>query len=107
MVSSTDSGSTVLLEVSGEVDADSVGELRDKVLSCLVRGRPAEVIVDLRRVTLLDSAALGTLVGCHRAAEAAGARLVLRDPPAFVRRVIFVTGLGGLFGLAGEHTGQH
>jgi len=90
---------TIRIELVGELDLDTVGMVRDEVLALLARSRPAEVCLDMSQVSMVDSTAVGTLVGCHRAVEAAGARLELANPSPFVRRVLWVSGLQGLFGL--------
>jgi len=90
------------IELAGELDHACVGALHDEVLSLLAGERPARIVVDMRLVTLADSAVLGMLVSCHRAAAAAGVPLVIADPSPFVRRVLWVSGLLGLFGLPTE-----
>lgn len=89
----------VRIELAGELDVDTVGPVRDEVLAALARDRPSRVVVGMRRVSFVDSTAVGTLVGCQRASAAAGARLVLSDPSPFVLRVLWLSGLSGLFGL--------
>jgi anti-anti-sigma factor len=92
-------GDAVRIELAGELDLDTVGAVRDDVLVALARDRPSTVVIGMRQVSFIDSTAVGVLVGCQRAAAAAGARLVLSDPSPFVRRLLWVSGLLGLFGL--------
>ena len=93
---------TSRIELAGELDHDCVGLLHDEVLAILARERPDRIVVDMRLVSLADSTTLGTLVSCHRAAAAAGVELTIADPSPFVRRVLWVSGLLGLFGLSGQ-----
>jgi anti-sigma B factor antagonist len=81
------------------LDLDTVGPVRDEVLAALARDRTATVLVGMRQLSFVDSTAVGTLVRCQRAADAAGAKLVLANPSPFVLRVLWVSGLLGLFGL--------
>jgi anti-anti-sigma factor len=98
-VTSGAAADVVRIELAGELDLDTVGPVRDEVLAALARGRPTTVVIGMRQVSFVDSTAVGTLVGCQRAADAAGARLVLAEPSPFVLRVLWVSGLLGLFGL--------
>ena len=95
--STSDAAGTAHIALAGELDQDCVALLHDEVLSVLSRDRPRDIVVDLRLVTLADSTALGTLVSCHRAAAAAGATFSIANPSPFVRRVLWVSGLLGLF----------
>ncbi|SNT65521.1 anti-anti-sigma factor [Asanoa hainanensis] len=91
---------TARIRLVGEFDGANAGLLHDEVLALLSRIRLSRIVVDMHLVTLADSTALGTLVSCHRAAAAAGAVLTIEAPSPFVRRVLWVSGLQGLFGLA-------
>ncbi|MDG4824967.1 STAS domain-containing protein [Asanoa sp. WMMD1127] len=91
---------TARIRVAGELDTANAGLLLDEVLALLSRDQLSRMIIDMHLVTLVDSTALGTLVSCHRAAAAAGATLTIQAPSPFVRRVLWVSGLLGLFGLA-------
>jgi anti-anti-sigma factor len=93
---------TSRIELAGELDHDCVGLVHDEVLAILAREHPRRIVIDMHLVPLADSAALGTLVSCHRAAAAAGAELTISDPSPFVHRVLWVSGLLGLFGLTGQ-----
>lgn len=88
------------IELVGELDVDAVGPVRDEVLAALARHKPSTMIIEMRRVSFVDSTAVGALVGCHRAATAAGAQLVLAEPSPFVLRILWLSGLSGLFGLS-------
>lgn len=88
-----------VVEASGELDMAVSGELRAAVAAI----SPAQVdwiIVDLSAVTLIDSSAVKELVDAHHGAAASGQILIVRDPRPIVARVLRVTGVATLLGVA-------
>ncbi|MEJ3746979.1 anti-sigma factor antagonist [Actinomycetes bacterium KLBMP 9797] len=94
-------GSTVRLELRGEIDLATAGEVRDAVIAALARYDPSTVVLDLQQVSFIDSIGIGELVKCQRAATACGATLTLENLALFPRRQLWATGLLGLFGFTG------
>jgi anti-anti-sigma factor len=83
----------------GEVDADNSHELRETVSVLLLGERPPALIrVDMSQVRFIDSVGIGALVACYHAAAASGIRLVVSNPTSYVHRILYVSGLLGLFG---------
>jgi anti-anti-sigma factor len=56
----------VIAEVAGDMDLSTVPGLRERLLEAAGGGEP--LIVDLNRVSFIDSAGLGVLVGVARRA---------------------------------------
>jgi anti-anti-sigma factor len=83
-----------VVSVRGDLDSQTSLHLR----SCLRKLSDAgdEVVVDLERVTFIDSAGIGALVDAHRHAEQVGRSLVLRSPGRTTRRILEMTGIGDL-----------
>ena len=81
----------VVATVAGEIDISTVGGLRERLFE-LAEGREP-LIVDLDRVTFIDSTGLGALVGTsRRAAEHGGSlRAVCAQPRT--RRLLWLTGV--------------
>ena len=81
----------VIAAVTGEIDISTVGGLRERLFE-LAEGREP-LIVDLDRVTFIDSAGLGALVGTsRRAAEHGGTlRAVCTQPQT--RKLLWMTGV--------------
>lgn len=80
--------------VSGEVDLSSSTDLRTCLRETL--GEFRRVVVDLGGLTFIDSSGLSALVDAHRTARASGGVVVLRDPPALLRRLLAITSLDSL-----------
>ena len=94
----TGAGGTVHIQPIGEIDSDNAHEIREAVSGLLATGRPKLIKVDMAGVTFIDSVGIGALVGCYHTAAASGVRLVVCNPTAYVHRLLYVSGLLGLFG---------
>ncbi|WP_446212487.1 STAS domain-containing protein [Micromonospora sp. IBSANI012] len=88
------------MSVAGEVDFATSGELRaalDAVLADLT-GTPVEV--DLAEVPFLDSSGVHVLLDAYAWAAARDCPLVVANARPVVRRVLEITGVLALLGLA-------
>jgi anti-anti-sigma factor len=86
------------IRLRGEIDVDTAGEVRDVVAGVLARSRPAQINLNLRLVSFIDSVGISALVAGFQTAQVSGVRLVVTEPSRFVHRQLWVTGLLGLFG---------
>lgn len=89
------SGAASVVEVGGEVDLHSANQLRDELLKAAEGENPC-VVVDLSRVSFIDSTGLGVLVGALKRVRETGV-LSLVCPQRSVRRVFEITGLMQVF----------
>lgn len=80
------------LELIGEVDLSTVDPLKLR-LELAERDEPETIVVDLRRVTFMDSIGLGVLVSHHLRAGQAGRRLVLVQGPRAIQDLFELTGM--------------
>ncbi|MGK5550335.1 STAS domain-containing protein [Actinomadura kijaniata] len=85
-------GPLAVVLAGGEVDLGSSPELRDHLLAVLCHLGPW-LVLDLTRVTFVDSSGLAVLVDFWRRARAAGGELFLVGPSGAVARKLEVTGL--------------
>jgi anti-sigma B factor antagonist len=87
-----------VVTASGELDLCGADALR-RELDRVHDAGAVRLIVDLLRVTFLDSTALGVLVGAAKRQRARGGRIVLAIDDPRTLRVFEVTGLDGVFSL--------
>lgn len=81
-----------LLCLAGRLDVVAAADMRSALAEALDHG-VGDLTLDLAAVDGIDATGLGVLVGAHRRAGRAGRRLVLRDVPPAVARVLLVTHL--------------
>ena len=87
----------VEVPVSGELDLASAPPLRAALHECIEAHPGAEVLVDLSKLTFIDSSGLGLLVGALKKARAAGGDLRVVRCPARLRPAFDVTSLDRVF----------
>ncbi|MFD1427086.1 anti-sigma B factor antagonist [Kroppenstedtia sanguinis] len=81
----------ITLIVSGEVDAYTAPQLRERLMPlCQKIG---EVRLDLSQVEYMDSTALGVLIGAYKQLRARQGRLVLTGMSPRLKRLFRITGL--------------
>jgi anti-sigma B factor antagonist len=93
---------TATVSVHGEIDFSNSDDVADGIRAALADWSPAELRIDLAAATFIDSTGLGALIEGYRAASDAQTRFVVVNPTITFRRVLVVTGLDDLFGLAAE-----
>ena len=81
----------VIAEVTGDMDMSAVAGLREHLFGLADSGQP--LIVDLNRITFIDSAGLGVLIGAaSRAGEHGGSLHAVCSRPQ-PRRLLWLTGV--------------
>lgn len=79
--------------LAGELDLSAVACVEEAVEQSLNDPRVAVIVLDLARVTFLDSSALGAIVRGRRAAIGRSRRLIVANATGHVRRVLDITGV--------------
>jgi anti-anti-sigma factor len=91
-ISVSGSGSTVEITLTGELDVASDRRLSE-LLKQLAEGGTTNVVIDLRGVTLMDSAGLRWLITADALSQAEGFRLWIVRGPGAVERTLAATGM--------------
>ncbi|GAC1318056.1 MAG: STAS domain-containing protein [Acidimicrobiales bacterium] len=94
-VDHTTTGAVVALD--GIVDMSTAPELRATLLPLVVAGEA--LVLDLERVTFVDSTGLSVLVAAHRRSRVTGSRFVLANPSDELRQVLRMTHLDLVFAI--------
>lgn len=105
-VSSTRIGYRMVVDVGGDIDLATAGELRADLSSILSSGEP-EVWIDLNRVSFLDSNGLHVLVDVAGELRADGRRLAIICGPGRVLRTIGLAGLDGHLPIFPDRASAH
>lgn len=91
-ISVNGSGSTVEITLTGELDVASDRRLSE-TLKQVADGTTTNVVIDLRGVTLMDSAGLRWLITADALSQAEGFRLWIVRAPGAVERTLAATGM--------------
>jgi anti-sigma B factor antagonist len=94
-------GARVRLDAAGDLDLDTAPKLLTEVVRQLEAGAK-ELVIDLTELAFIDSSGLGTLVGCWRRAQQAGATLVVANPNEDVSMTLEITGLDQILPIRDE-----
>jgi anti-sigma B factor antagonist len=81
----------VLAEISGDIDISTAAGLRERLFELADHGKP--LIVDLNRITFIDSTGLGALVAVARRADAHGGSLHAVCSQPHTRKLLWLTGV--------------
>lgn len=85
-----------LVTVTGELDIATAPQLRE-TFTDVVAGSSGHVVVDLDRVSFIDSTGLGSLVAGYKALSAQSRQLALVCNSTRTRRLLEITGMTRLF----------
>ena len=91
---------TAHVAVLGEIDFSNADEVAQAFRDAVTDWSPPALQVDLRAATFMDSTGLGALIEGYRAATEYNIRFLVVNPSPTFRRVLTVTGLCELFGMA-------
>jgi anti-sigma B factor antagonist len=84
-----------VLTPEGELDLITVPELEQRLVDALEAG---DTVLELSRVSFIDSTGIALLVSISALARERGVRLELRDPSPHVERLIKLTGVASMLG---------
>ena len=79
----------VLYELSGAINAYTLGELEQKLYDAIARDN---VVLDLSKVSEIDYSGMGTIMAAFNDGEAKGHALYLLSPSAESREAVDATG---------------
>jgi anti-anti-sigma factor len=82
-----------IVTAAGEIDYSAVTALRERLFDVAASGAP--LVVDLDRVSCIDSVGLATLVGAANRAAAHGGSMQVACARPKIRQLVRLTGLDG------------
>lgn len=85
------------LSVAGDIDLDVANQLAAMGLLSLKSTDATSLVIDLGKVTFMDSTGLGALISIRNAATGVSKGLSLRSVPERVLKLLTLTGLDKVF----------
>jgi len=94
-----------ILSLSGEVDAFTAQQLRDRLFPLVQQGSEKSVTIDLEHVSYMDSTGIGIIIGALKAAAQSGCQLQLDKVPSRIDRLFRITGLHEIISITSSAEG--
>lgn len=94
-VSVSERGNLLVVVLSGEIDLQNSGEVREAVLDCLHQQRP--VVVDMGGIAYIDSSGVASLVEGFQVARTKGTAFMLASVSPAAMRVLRLARLDRVF----------
>jgi anti-sigma B factor antagonist len=92
----TEQGGVTVVAFAGEFDAFNLADVAKQIDALIDDGR-VRVVFDLRRLSFINSSALGYIIKARKKAQAGGGDVVLAQPSNFFRKTLVTLGLDKLF----------
>ena len=85
-------GRTMIVMIEGDVDHHNSRQIRSKIDTKIFVQRPDELILDLSRVSFMDSSGLGLILGRYAKAVELGIAFKVANPTPQIRRILDLAG---------------
>ena len=90
----------LLVEITEEIDHHAAERIRRKVDDEITRYMPRKTIFDFSRVTFMDSAGIGMLIGRYKMMKLIGGSLEIVNISQTVRRILEMSGINKIIPMA-------
>ena len=89
-------GATLTAYLIGELDHHAAGDLRNRIDTAALSCRCKRLILDLGRLTFMDSSGIGLMMGRYRLVQSLGGQLTVVGASPRIREMIRLAGLDAL-----------
>ena len=86
----------IVMRVGGEIDHHSARVIRDKLEKEIKRSGAINIALDFGRVSFMDSAGIGMIIGRYKTVKALGGNVIVFDVPEQLQRLFKMAGLDKL-----------
>lgn len=94
-------GTAVVARIQGEMDLRTADDLRAALDQEIDRGCP-HLVLNLKRVSFIDSSGLGVILGRYRRLRSLGGKLTLVGPSPHLKPVLDLSGILGIMDVADD-----
>ena len=91
----------LLVEITEEIDHYLAEKIRRKVDDEITRYMPRKTIFDFSRVSFMDSAGIGMIIGRYKMMKLIGGSLEIINISQTVRRILEMSGINKIIPMAG------
>jgi len=89
-------GDSLVVRLAGELDVHTAEGFKREVSRALEKTRVSRLVLNLKKVSFIDSSGLGAILGRYKAMSQRGGRLIIVSPSRPVRPVLKLSGLHGI-----------
>ena len=84
---------TLLVEITEEIDHHSTEKLRRKIDDDITRYMPRKVVFDFNKVSFMDSAGIGMVIGRYKMANMLGGEVQMKNVVPSVKKIFEMSGV--------------
>ena len=89
----TQQSRNITASLYGELDHHAAAWAKDELDRLIWRYREADLILDLKNLSFMDSSGLGVILGRYKALKAAGRSMYVKNPNRQIEKVFNVSGI--------------
>ena len=84
---------SMYIRMSGEMDQESVGNLKDKLIQIIKEKNVKNIVFNLKDLTFLDSTGIGIIIGRYNQLKVKQGKVILCSINRNIERIILLSGL--------------
>lgn len=84
---------TLLVEITEEIDHHTTEKLRRKIDDDITRYMPRKVIFDFNKVSFMDSAGIGMIIGRYKMVNMIGGTVQMKNVKQSIRKIFQMSGV--------------
>ena len=105
-VKSITSGKCLTVFLEGDIDHHNARSVRGRIDTKIYIQRPDELVLDLSRVSFMDSSGLGLILGRYTKAVELGIKFKVQNPTPQIKRILDLAGTERLVKIETSPTGK-
>lgn len=84
---------SITASLNGELDHHSAEKVKKELDRLIRRYKDADLVLDLKNLSFMDSSGLGVILGRYKALKAAGHSMYVKNPSRQIEKVFNVSGI--------------
>jgi stage II sporulation protein AA (anti-sigma F factor antagonist) len=92
-------GNSLVVAIEGEIDHHTASRVRERIDNKFLMEPVKNMILDLSRVTFMDSAGIGLILGRMSRVSSIGGKMKLRSPKPEIQRLLKMSKIGSIMDL--------
>lgn len=86
-------GSTLVINILGEVDHHGAFAIKDRIDSHILKYRPQKAVMNFKKVTFMDSSGIGLVLSRYNFCKNCGTRLCVQGMNVQAQRILALAGI--------------